>query len=299
MIDVRVLLIGSTGVLGRQAAPRLLAAGHAVTGLARNDERAKAVAALGLEPVVADLFDVDSMVKAVDGQEAVLNLATRIPVTARAMMRGMAENDRVRIEGSRALVEAALGSDVRVIVQEGVSFVYAEGGDAELDEDAPIDPAPPLRSSLTAHENVARFAADSGRVGVRLRIAAMIGDDPMAHMLLRLAKLRAPVMFGDAAGWFTPIRPADAAAGAVAALNAPSGVYNLGAEPVRKSDFAAVVAKAAGVRRGRTMSDRFMIGQLKAFGRSQRVSSARLTEATGWRPERPTIEPDWFARSGT
>ncbi len=298
MIDVRVLLIGSTGVLGRQAAPRLLDAGHKVTGLARNDERARVVAGLGIEPVVGDLFDVDSMAKALDGQEAVLNLATRIPVTMRAMLRGMAENDRIRAEGSRVLVEAALNSDVRVIVQEGISFVYADGGDAELDEDAPIDAIGPMRSSLEAHANIARFASDSGRTGVRLRIAAMLGDEPMAHLMLRLAKLRAPVMFGDPAGWFTLIQPADAAAGAVAALGAPSGVYNVGATPVRKSDFAAVVARAAGVRRARTMSDRFLIGQFKAFGRSQRVTSARLTEATGWQPAHPTFESDWFARSG-
>src|SRR5690348_13247162 len=84
---MRVLLIGSTGVLGREAVPRLLAAGHMVTGLARNDDRAKAVHGLGIEPVVADLFDQDSMIKALDGQEAVLNLATRIPVTAGAMLK--------------------------------------------------------------------------------------------------------------------------------------------------------------------------------------------------------------------
>jgi hypothetical protein len=46
------------------------------------------------------------------------------------------------------------------------------------------------------------------------------------------------------------------------------------------------------------MSDRFLIGQFKAFGRSQRVSSARLTEATGWRPAHPTFVADWFAQSG-
>lgn len=295
---MRVLLIGSTGVLGREAVPRLLAAGHKVTGLARNDDRAKAVHGLGIEPVVADLFDQDSMIKALDGQEAVLNLATRIPVTAGAMIKGMAENDRIRTEGSRVLVEAALGSDVRVIVQEGISFVYADGGDAELDEDAPVNPTGPTRSSLEAHANVARFA-DDGRVGVRLRIAALLGDEPMARLLLRLARTHLPVIAGERAGWFTTIQPADAAAGAVAALSAPSGVYNVGANPIRKRDFADVVARAAGVRRARVVSDRWIVGPMKALGRSHRVVSARLTEATGWRPEHPDVTPDWFPRSGT
>ncbi|HET9139575.1 NAD(P)-dependent oxidoreductase, partial [Actinophytocola sp.] len=193
---MRVLLIGGTGVLGREAVPRLLAAGHTVTGLARSDERATAVRALGIEPVVADLFDPDSMTKAVAGHEAVVNLATRIPTRPAAMLRGMTENDRIRTEGSRALVDAALATgDVRVIVQEGVSFVYADGGDDVLTEDARLDPVGPVRSSLTAHANVARFA-ESGGAGVRLRIAALIGDEPMARLLLRLGRMRLPVMFG-------------------------------------------------------------------------------------------------------
>jgi 2-alkyl-3-oxoalkanoate reductase len=291
---VRVLLIGATGVLGRAAVPRLLAAGHTVTGLARNDDRAGAVRALGVEPVVADLFDPDSMIKAVAGHEAVLNLATRIPTSARAMLHGMTENDRIRSQGSRVLVDAALATgDVRVIVQEGISFGYADGGDALLDEDAPLEPVGPLRSSIEAHANVARFA-DDGRSGVRLRIAALLGDEPMARMLTRLARLRMPVMFGDPAGWFTAIRPADAAAGAVAALAAPNGVYNVGADAVRKSDFAQVVARAAGVGKARVLRGGLMPGQFKAFARSQRVSSARLTDATGWRPADPTPAPEWF-----
>lgn len=302
MIAVRVLLIGSTGVLGRHAVPRLLDAGHKVTGLARTEERAGVVSRLGIEQVIADLFDGDSMLKALDGQEAVLNLATRIPTGMKSVLgggRAFAENDRIRAEGSAALVEAALAApDVRVIVQEGISFVYADGGDAELDEDAPIEPARTTRSSLAAHANIARFAEAGGRVGVRLRIGVILGDDPVAQMLLRLAKFRVPVMFGDGAGWTVTIHPPDAAAGAVAALGAPSGVYNVGATPVRKRDFADVVARAAGIRRARVLPGRFARGLPEVFVRSQRVVSNRLTEATGWRPERPTFTPDWFARSG-
>jgi nucleoside-diphosphate-sugar epimerase len=297
---MRVLVIGSTGVLGRQAVPRLLEAGHKVTGLARDPERARVVEGLGVDAVVADLFDGASMAEALVGQEAVLNLATRIPATPRAMLNGMAENDRIRTEGSRILVDAALATDdVRVIVQEGISFVYADGGDRELAEDAPVDAIGPTRSSLAAHANVARFAEAGGaRVGVRLRIAAMVDDEPFGHMLLRLARFRVPVLFGDPAGWFTAIHPSDAAAGAVAALSAPSGVYNVGASPLRKADFADVVAEAAGVRKARVARSMPMLGQLKGLARSHRVVSDRLTEATGWRPARPLFEAGWFARSG-
>jgi nucleoside-diphosphate-sugar epimerase len=292
---VRVLLIGSTGVLGREAVPRLLAAGHDVTGLARNPDRAVAVRGLGIEPVVGDLFDVDSMAKALAGREAVINLATRVPTTAGAMLRGgWAEHNRVRSEGSRVLVEAALTTDVRVLVQEGVAFVYADGGDAELDEDAPLGKAGMLQASLDAHANAARFAADSGRVGIGLRFALLIGDEPYARQLVRLAKRRLPVFFGDPDGWMTVVNPPDAAAAAVAALTAPGGAYNIGATPVRKRDFGRVVAEVAGVPKARSVPGWLARGPFESLARSQRIVSRRLTEATGWRPQRAEFGPHWL-----
>lgn len=290
---MRVLVIGSTGELGRPAVRTLLADGHQVTGLARNADRAAVVAKRGITPAVGDLFDPDSLAGVLPGHDAVLNLATRIPTRLGA---SWAENDRIRRDGSAALVTAALACpDVRVLVQEGVSFCYADGGDSEITEESPLDVSPGVRSSVTAHENVARFAGD-GRAAVRLRICAVMGDDPLTAMLLRAARFGVPLMFGAADGWTVAIRPEDAAAGAVAALNAPSGVYNVAAEPVRKRELGAALAEAAGVRRARSMPAGLarLLGQLAVLARSQRVVSAKLTEATGWVPADPKPSAAWF-----
>ncbi|HEX3589584.1 MAG TPA: NAD(P)H-binding protein [Pseudonocardiaceae bacterium] len=296
---MRVLVIGATGILGRPAVRRLLADGHEVTGLARDDSRAAVISGLGVTPVVGDLFDADSLAKVLVGQEAVLNLATRIPPMSKAVWgRGWEENNRIRNDGSLALVTAALDSgDVRTIVQEGISFYYADGGDAEITEDSPIDVPAPLRSAVRAHENVARFAT-SGRVGVRLRIGMLLGDDPLTHAMLRAAKYGFPLTFGSVDGWTMAVHPSDAAAGAVAALSAASGVYNVGAPPVRKRELGAALASAAGVRKARSVPPgllRFM-GPADAYGRSQRVVSTKLTEATGWRPLLPVPAPEWFTQ---
>jgi nucleoside-diphosphate-sugar epimerase len=69
-------------------------------------------------------------------------------------------------------------------------------------------------------------------------------------------------------------------------------VYNVGATPVRKRDFGAVIASAAGAKKARTLP--FKIGFLKILARSQRVVSTKLTETTGWKPERPEVSADWF-----
>ena len=120
---MKVFVIGASGVLGREALPQLRAAGHEVGVLDRH---------------TTSMFDVEQLAAALTGYDAVINLATRIPLSAKAVFASAwAENDRIRTEGSAALVEAASRAGVARIVQEGISFVYADGGDRELDESAP------------------------------------------------------------------------------------------------------------------------------------------------------------------
>jgi nucleoside-diphosphate-sugar epimerase len=297
---VRVLLIGSTGVLGREVVPALLADGHQVTGLASSAERVAAVGALGIDPVVAPVFDAEALTSVCHGHDAVVNLATRIPA-GRAMLRNRnwADNDRLRTEGSLAVARAARAAGVGVLVQEGVSLVYADGGDAELDERAPLDPAGPAMAAATAHANAESFAGE-GRTAVRLRIATVHGDDAISRWMLSGVARGGPAYFGDPDGWLTAIHPSDAASGVVAALTAPSGVYNVGANPVRKSDFGRVIAEAAGARRARSLPRLLTRGFLAVLARSQRLSSAAFTETTGWCPKRTEPAVDWFpaARGG-
>lgn len=285
-------MVGSTGTLGGAALPQLIAAGHRVTGLARNDERAAVVRERGAEPVVADLFDVEQLTDALEGHDAVVNLATRVPVGGKLIRSSSwAENGRIRVEGSKALVRAATMADVGILVQEGVALAYADGGDRELDEDAPLDLTGPPATSVAAHDTVAGFARD-GRIAVRLRIANVHGDEPLTRWIVKGAKGFGPSYFGSKNGWITPVHPDDVGSAVVAALTAPSGVYNVGATPLRKHEFGAAVAAKAGARRARTVP--FAFGFLRILARSQRVVSTKLTEATGWKPERPVVTPEWF-----
>jgi nucleoside-diphosphate-sugar epimerase len=297
---MRVLVIGATGQLGRPAVRRLLADGHDVTGLARNDERAAVVEGLGVTAAVGDLFDPDSLVKVLVGQEAVINLATRIPPMSKAVLGGgWAETQHIRRDGSAALVTAALASqDVRIIVQEGISFSYADAGDAEITEESALDVPETLRSAVQAHENVARFAGE-GRSAVRLRIGLLAGDDPSTRALSRMARFGVPVIFGDPDGWTAAVHPSDAAAGAVAALSAPSGVYNVAAPPMRKRVVGTALAQAGGARKAHAIPAALlrMMGPAATFGRSQRVLSTKLVEATGWQPALPVIGPEWFTHT--
>jgi nucleoside-diphosphate-sugar epimerase len=128
----------------------------------------------------------------------------------------------------------------------------------------------------------------------------LTGDDPMSRTLLKAARYGMPLTFGDPSGWTVAVHPSDAAAGAVAALSAPSGVYNVSAPPLRKRDLGTALAAAAGVRKARSAPALLLkaAGSASTFARSQRVVSTRLTEATGWRPELPVPGPEWFVHHG-
>jgi hypothetical protein len=141
---VRLLVTGGIGVLGRATIPLLLAQGHEVDAP---------------EPTQLDLFDPVVVTRAVEGTAAILHLATRIPPRERAGDReAWRENDRLRAEASRLLVDAALAAETEAYVQPSVAFLYpAEGS---VDEGTPLGEVPEhLRSALAAEDETTRFAA--------------------------------------------------------------------------------------------------------------------------------------------
>jgi 2-alkyl-3-oxoalkanoate reductase len=294
---MRVLVAGASGVLGRRVVPLLVAAGHDVSALARSDGRAGLLGGLGATPVRAEVFDPDAMVRAVAGHEVVCNLATHIPATNRMAMPGAwAENDRIRSEASRNLVDGALAAGAARYVQESIAFLYRDGGERWLDESSPIDPVANLRSAPVAEANAARFSA-SGATGVILRFAAFYGPDSDATLdMIRLARRRIALGAGPDA-YMSSITTDDAAAAVVSSLAAPAGLYNVGDdEPVTRRDFFAALAGALGVGPSRIApAGLARLGGSKAsvLVRSQRVSNGAFVEATGWKPAQRSVREGW------
>src|SRR5688500_10190315 len=107
---VKVCVLGGTGAIGGHAAPALVAAGHDVTALARSEAKAAVLRGQGARPCEGvSLFDRAALARAFEGHDAVVNLATSLPSTALfALRRAWRENNRVRTEGSAAVVDAAL-----------------------------------------------------------------------------------------------------------------------------------------------------------------------------------------------
>jgi nucleoside-diphosphate-sugar epimerase len=215
-----ILVTGATGALGKALVPAAEAAGH--------DLRTPGHGEL-------DLFDPAAVGAAMQRVDAVLHLATRIqPLERMDDPAAWRDNDRLRSDASRILVDAALAAGTQTYVQPTVTFVYPEQG--PVSEATPIRGDVPeiMRSAIEAERETDRFAR-AGRRGVVLRLGLLDGpgtgnDEPIPAL-------------------GATVHVADAADALLAALDIPSGIYNV-------------------CRDG------------------ERVSNQRFQEANGWRPHR-------------
>src|SRR5690606_5654210 len=137
------------------------------------------------------------------------------------------ENDRIRTEGAANLVDAALAAGADRYIQESITFVYADGGDAWLDEDAPLHVPPYLRSAQASLDTTNRFTA-AGGTGVFLRFGMFYAPD--SHHVIDAsawARRGMSMEIGELSAYKSMIHADDAAAAVVAALGAPAGTYNV------------------------------------------------------------------------
>jgi UDP-glucose 4-epimerase len=274
-----IVITGSTGVIGRRAVRDLLAEGHRVTAVTRFARGREMVERLGARTVEPDVFDEAALRRAFAGADAVVNLLTHIPSIDRMGDRSAwEENDRLRTEASAAIARAAGAAGVRRLVQESIAFVYADGGEAWLDEDAPVIGGGVTTTALDAERN-ARERFDGATVVLRFGLF-MGPDSGFTVAALDAARDGGSAAVGPPGAYRPMLWLEDASAAIVAALRAPAGTYNVAdADPPTNAEVDAALAAAVGRRTLRPGAPRE--GPL---ARSQRVSTRRLREATGWAP---------------
>jgi nucleoside-diphosphate-sugar epimerase len=194
---MRLLVTGGTGVLGRALRPVAEDAGHEV-------------AMPGHEEL--DLFDPTAVADAMRDVDGVLHLATRIrSLEQLSDPDAWRENDRLRADASRILVDAAIAAGAAVYVQPTVAFVYPPDG--PVSEDTPVREVPSiLRSALAAEQQTERFARAGGR-GVVLRFGLL--DGPGCGD------------YGPLAEFGATLHISDAGRALLEALSLPSGIYNV------------------------------------------------------------------------
>jgi 2-alkyl-3-oxoalkanoate reductase len=299
---MKIFIIGATGVLGRHAVPQLVQSGHQVLGLARSESNVALLRSLGAEPARADLFDAAALTRAVEGCDAILHLATKIPSTMNLGKRSAwVATDHIRREGTRNVVDAALAQHVQTVVYPSICFAYPDSGaewiDATLDKLVVEDY---YATTFEAEREVQRFT-DAGGKGITLRMGFFYGpESPQSQDQLRIARWGIASVPGRPDAYHPFVVIEDAALAIVAALeHAPTGTYDIVEdEPPTTVEINAAMAKAVGRHRLRSLPEflvQMMMGReiLSAMSRSQRVSNRRFKDATGWSPRYSTNGGAW------
>jgi nucleoside-diphosphate-sugar epimerase len=210
--------------------PLLREAGYEVTGTTRVASKAEELRAAGITPVVVDVYDRAALEAAMLAArpDVVVHQLTDLPygLKAELMAEGLIRNARVRIEGTRNLVDAALSAGVRRLVAQSIAFVYAPGREPHDESDPLNSPAEePWRTTMEGVVTLERLATTtSGLDGVVLRYGMFCG--PGTGFETAPAKPRVHV---DAA----------AQAAMLAIVRGAPGIYN-----VAEDDGGVSIAKA-------------------------------------------------------
>src|SRR3954453_20163913 len=177
---MRGFVAGASGAIGSRLVPQLIARGHRVIGTSRSPGNAEHVRALGAEPISLDPLDPGSVPRAVLETEpdAIVHQATALADLRdfKHFDRSFAQTNRLRTEGTDALLAAAHEAGVRrFVAQSYASARYAREGGPVKTEDDPLDPTPvpAMRETIAAMRYLDEAVTASG--GVALRYGGFYG----------------------------------------------------------------------------------------------------------------------------
>jgi nucleoside-diphosphate-sugar epimerase len=213
---MRIFLAGATGVIGQPLVPLLIADGHMVVGTTRSRDKAKALRQAGVAPVVVDVFDAKLLAEAVQmaAPEVVIHQLTDLPDDSSSLAGSREANARIRIEGTRNLIQAARAVGAKRMIAQSIAFIYAPGDGARVETDA-LGMQPDGTPDATLR-------------GVMSLEQQVLGTPDLAGVVLRYARLYGPGTWNEGGPKGTGYVHVDAAAQAARlALMRGEGIYNI------------------------------------------------------------------------
>lgn len=299
---MRVLVAGATGVLGRATLPLLKAQGHEVYGLARTPEKMLNVAQMGATPMRGDVLDAARMMQVVaeTKPEAIVNLATSIPLKLRVNLEHWKDNDQVRLEGTRNLLAAGREAGLRLFVQESTDQVCETQGDGWIDEASPRS----AHAFLHATEQMEDMVSASKAPAAILRFSVLNAPDSW-HTQQSVTAIRRGLLpvIGDGSAFVSMIHIEDAAQAIALCLQNPDAAkaqtFNVvDDEPARMRDilpYAANLLHAQPPRQVPPLMAKMIVGALTidVLTQSHRMSNAKIKRALGFAPRYPTYRETW------
>jgi hopanoid-associated sugar epimerase len=196
--DDRILVTGASGFVGSAVLRALAARGASLRALVRPSSPRANLADLDVEIVEGDMRSAADMNRALAGVTRLYHVAADYRLWAR----DPAEIIRANLEGTRAVMQAALAQGVgRIVYTSSVATLRAADAGTNVDESAPLAPGEAVgaykESKVVAERLVERMVADQGLPAVIVNPSTPIGPrdikpTPTGRILVEAAQGRIP-----------------------------------------------------------------------------------------------------------
>ena len=311
---MHVFVTGGTGHIGSYIIPELIAAGHEVTGLARSDESAAAVSALGAKVRRGDISDLDGLKAAAAESDGVIHVAHRqdlLPsggidaVAAAELQIMLAYGEALAGTGKPLVVSGSIGSPTNLgWPAPGAHFL----GRPATEEDPALPPGGgEYKGTLRVRNIVEITVVGLAERGVR---SSIVRIPPIAHsttdagflpLLIGLAKEKGAIGYpGDGANLWPAVHSRDLASLFRLALEkGPAGKnwHGIEGEGIRFREIAEAIGSRLGLPAVSIPADVLMLpgyfGFLANLVTLDLPASNAITRQTlGWEPAQPGLLAD-------
>ncbi|MED0987359.1 NAD(P)-dependent oxidoreductase [Bacillus paramycoides] len=279
---MKIFVAGATGVIGRNLLPMLINEGHTVYAMIRSDSQKESLKNLGVLPVIADVFnrkEVFSVLKETL-PDVVIHQLTALSTW------NLEDNARIRIEGTRNLVDAAKNVGVKKIIAQSISWAY-ESGDKLATETDPLDFYAPMPRQVTIN-GIAKLEEKVSELpeAVILRYGTLYGPGTWyAENGVFANQVRNNEIIATD-GMSSFIHVEDAARAAVLALDWPSGIVNIVDDsPVTSKEWLPIYAAAIEAPEPKV--------QVWKNSWERGASNNKARKEYGWKPLFPSWS-EWF-----
>ena len=308
---MKIFVIGSTGVLGRRVV-KILAKTHELYCLVRSEGKKEQIEKIGARAIVGNLYDKDLLVKVTQNMDGLLHLATAIPSMNKTRPKDWEENNRLRTEAVKILIEVVKKNRIIFYIQNSVLFSYGHRNGEWVNEKTKfVRPMPTycklseeyryILESMIEGEEYIEHEIKNGFPGIILRFGMFYSSDShtTTQIINMVQKGKFPII-ADGSSFINLIHVDDAAQAVVDAVKSyepiMGKVFNISDDlPVSYQEFLPFLAQELQVKKPRKVPvflAKLVAGKytVNIVLSSYRNENLLFKQSTGWKPAYPTYK---------